>query len=105
MKKKRVKILESIAGLADPKPRAELDAKYSKFKAGLEAREKPPSKATIDFHVAEMKKRDRYGEPELGFKRDWAFRPDAEVTINADLADKWEESGICTILDDQKKAA
>ena len=106
--KKRVKITDSIAVLADPKPTAELDAKYAKHREKLLAREKPPSKATIDNEIAVLKKRDRYGEPVYGFKMDRGFKPDQEAVIDAALAEKWEASGACVIIGDaisEKKAA
>lgn len=106
--KKKVKITESIAGLADPKSREELDQKYIAHRQKLLAVEKPPSAHTVSTIIDEMKKRDRFGEKAIGFTRDWSFKPGDEVFINAELADKWEAAGICQILEDtapSKKAA
>ena len=107
--KKKVKITESIAGMADPKPKSVLDQKYSEHTAKLKAVEKPPSIHTINQVIDDMKKRDRYGEPMLGFPRDWSFKPGDEVLIDADLADKWQEAGICQFVEESaapsKKAA
>lgn len=100
MKKKLIKILESIAGLADPKPKADLDEKYRKAIASTNlartnagAREMTASHA--EAFIADMKARDRYGEKPLGFPRDWSFRPGDTVEVNAELADKWIEVGLC----------
>jgi hypothetical protein len=101
--KKRVKIADSIAVLADPKPTAELDAKYAKHRDALLARDKPPSKATIDQEIKNLKLRDRYGEPAYGFKTDRGFKPDQEILIDATLAEKWEAVGMCVILGDELK--
>lgn len=104
--KVRVKMIDSIAGLADPKPRATLDEKYKKMQADMRGRRpKPVPEIVIEQTLEETKKRDRYGEAEIGFPRDWSFKPDQEVLINADLARKWEEVGLCVILQDSKKAA
>jgi hypothetical protein len=108
--KKRVRILTSIAGLGDPDTAA-LDLKYQKITermieraAKANATLKPQTiKAVID----EYKKQDRYGDVKRGFKTDFSFAPNAEVSIPAAVADAWEEAGICTILSDtsDKKAA
>lgn len=109
MNKKRVKMLDSIAGLGDPKPVAVLDEKYANMRTAMKkpghGREKGISDYTIETVIAETKKRDRYGEQPIGFARDWALKPDAELMINADLADKWEAAGICVILTETKRAA
>lgn len=104
--KERVKILESIAGLADPKPPAELDEKYRKqIELMNQGREKPLSDHAVKTAIADMKKHDRYGERAIGFPRDWSFKPGDEIAIDADLAAKWEAAGICAILKPEKKAA
>ena|SRR5579872_4721771 len=107
MKKVKVKILEPIAGLADPKPTSVLDEKYkSKIAAMNKGRRVAYSKEFTDELIAQMKSHDRYGEKQLGFPRDFAFKAGDEVMINAELAQKWEEGGICMIVAaDEKKAA
>ena len=103
MAKVRVKITDSFAVLADPRPKTELDAKYEAIRRKMIGREKPPSKATIDETINTLKKRDRYGEPMLGFVRDRGFRPDQEVLIDAVLARKWEDAGMCVVLEEAEK--
>jgi len=102
----KVKILDSIAGLADPRPKSMLDEKYAKIRHDLSTRRPKPAPAPIiEDTIATTKLRDRYGEPELGFARDWSFKPDQEVMIPESLAKKWEEAGICTPADDGKSKA
>lgn len=99
--KTRVKILTSIACLGDPKPVAELDAEYAEVRAQLSAKTRKPaplSEAKIDEIIARQKQLDRYGKAGTGFPRDISFRPDQEALIDAELAEKWQESGICIIL-------
>jgi hypothetical protein len=104
--KVKVRILDSIAGLADPRPKDELDAKYAtkieKMNAG---REKPFSKHFTDTMIGQMKSRDRYGEKPIGFPRDWSFKPGDEPMIDADLAVKWEDSGICMVITEKASKA
>lgn len=105
--KKRVKITDSFAILADPRPKAELDAKYEKMRATMKARRpKPVSEPTIDETIRVTKLRDRYGEPMYGFSRDRGFKPDQEMLLDAELAAKWEADGKCIILEvETQKAA
>lgn len=105
MKKRRVKILESISGLADPRSREDLDAKYKKLRESMEMQEKPPAPQAIEAVIAETKKRDRYGEVPIGFSKDWAFQPGDEAVIEVGLADKWEAAGLCVAIAEEKKAA
>ena len=106
MRKVKVKILDSIAGLADPKPQSVLDEKYrAKIEQMNKGREKPFSKFFTDQVIGQMKQHDRYGEKPIGFVRDWSFKPGDEPMIEESLAKAWEDSGICTILRDEKKAA
>jgi hypothetical protein len=115
MKKLRVKFNEPVAVLADPRPIAELDRKYKQLREKMENREidgqpKPYPESPIRLRISEMKAADRYGEPYLGFLRDTGFKPDSEHMINADLAEKWEASGVCMIIREprengEKKAA
>lgn len=103
MKKVRVRIIESIGGLADPKAPEQLQAKYDQMRREMEAKEKPPSKATIDAVINSAKLRDRFGETPVGFSRDWAFKPGDEPAISEDLAAKWEECGICVLVSPEKR--
>lgn len=109
MRKVKVKILDSIAGLKDPRSPSELDEKYrQQIQRMNKGRQKPFSEGFVEELVSDFKKHDRYGEKPLGFARDWSFKPGDEVMINADLAEKWQDAGICTILADEpaaKKAA
>ena len=99
--KVRVKILDSIAGLADPDTE-KLNEKYEKIVSGLKGRDKPPTDKQIENHINEFKKSDRYHEKPLGFKKDWAFKPGDEAFVEESLAKRWAESEICTILRDEK---
>lgn len=106
--KVKVKILEPIAGLADPKPMADLDRKYEKKIAEMNrGREKELSKYFTDNLLAEWRKRDRYAEKPLGFPRDYAFKVGDEPMIDETLAKHWEDAGICMIVTEpsSKKAA
>ncbi len=103
--KKRVKMTESIAVLADPQPVAELDRKYETVRENLLKKDKPPSRTAIEETITTLKKQDRYGEPILGFPRDRGFKPDQEALIDAALAAKWEAAGICVILEGTARAA
>jgi hypothetical protein len=97
--KTKVKILDSIAGLADPKPVELLDAKYQALRDGLRARKpKPVPEHKIEETIAQTKLADRYSEPILGFARDWSFRPGEEVLIDATLAEKWATAEICDLI-------
>lgn len=103
--KVKVRFMESIAVLADPKTEDLLNQKYEDFARQLQLKEKPPSAGTIKYLIDQKKKADRYGEPQLGFARDMAWKPGEEGFISADLAAKWQDNGICIILDADKKAA
>src|ERR1700722_5633668 len=101
--KVRVKILDAIAGLADPDV-ARLDLKYGKLEAGLRAQEKPPQERAIRERIAVLKKSDRYDENPIGFKKDWAFKPGKEALIEEDLARKWADAEICALIERTKSA-
>jgi hypothetical protein len=102
----KVKLLDSIAGLADPRPKAMLDDKYDGIRKSMRARRpRPFPEVVIEETIADTKKRDRYGDPDLGFPRDWSFKPDQEAMVTEGLARKWEDAGICTILEDGKSKA
>jgi hypothetical protein len=106
VKKVKVKMLESIAGLADPRPRNELDEKYrKKIEQMNRGRQKPFSDEFTNNMLKDMKERDRYGEKPLGFPRDWSFKPGDEPMIEQSLAEKWEDGGVCLIVREEKKAA
>jgi hypothetical protein len=96
----KVKMLDSIAGLADPKSTETLDAKYKTMIDGMKARKpKAVPDTVMEETIAQTKLRDRYGETPLGFPRDWSFRPGEEVLIDAELARKWEAAGICVLVE------
>lgn len=102
----RVKITDSFAIMADPRPVAELDAKYRKMRETMRARRpRPVSEPTIDETIRVTKLRDRYGEPIHGFPRDRGFKPDQEMSLDAGLAAKWEADGKCVILEPAEKKA
>ncbi len=103
--KKKVRMLDSVAGLGDPRPVEDLDQKYQAIRDRNKAAERPLTERTIENQIATMKLRDRYAEKPLGFKRDWSFKVDQEAMIPADLAAKWEDAGLCVILTEEKKAA
>lgn len=106
MKKVKVKMLDSVAGLADPRSTEELDRKYkAKIAQMNQGREKPFSETFTRNFIDEMKRRDRYGEKPLGFPRDWAFKAGDEPYIDAALAENWEAAGMCVVIRDEKKAA
>lgn len=102
--KVRVRITDSFAILADPRPKAELDQKYENMRVNMRARRpKPVSEPTIEETIRVTKLRDRYGEPILGFPRDRGFKPDQEMTLDSTLAEKWEADGKCSILEESNK--
>jgi hypothetical protein len=98
MKKTRVKFLDSIAGLGDPKPVEVLDGEYAKVRAEFKARKPPMSDARIAEIIERRKAADRYGAAGMGFARDFSFKPDQEALIPAELARAWEEAGVCLVL-------
>lgn len=99
--RKRVKFLDSIAGLADPN-KQQLDQRYAKLKVSLEAQKRSPR--FIDDTIAEQKSKDRYAEAPIGFTKDWAFKTGDEALVPADLAEKWEQSGICVPVAEKRAA-
>jgi hypothetical protein len=106
MEKLKVKFNESIAGLADPKPTAELDKKYQDKIASMgKGRPRPFSEAFTKQLIDQMKAHDRYGEKPLGFHGDFTFKIGDEAMIDAELARKWEANGTCSILETGRKAA
>jgi len=105
MKKKvQVKFLESVAVLADPKPKAELDAKYDVYRFQMTRRPKPRSPEQIEASVEEMKRADRYGEPCYGFPRDRNFRPGELASLPEGIALAWEKCGYCELTGEQVAA-
>lgn len=99
MKKIKVRIIEPIAGLADPRSTSELDEKYRRHVEAInKGRQVPFSRGYVDDLIGRFKAHDRYGEKPIGFPRDWVFKAGDEVYINPELAEKWQESGICLIL-------
>lgn len=106
--KKRVKFLESIAGLADPDTKA-LDRKYeevtSRAKAKAAEQNRELKAITITSQINAYKAADRYNDVKRGFQKDFSFRPGQEASIPESVALVWEEAGICNILDEPKSKA
>lgn len=106
--KKKVKFLDSIAGLADP-DREKLDKRYETMRAQAKAKAEEAGRefkpAGIEAQIKELKKSDRYDDVQRGFKKDFGYKPGEEAMIPAAVALAWEEAGICVILEEQKKAA
>lgn len=107
----KVRFNEAIAGLADPN-RAALDRDYEKIRKQAEERKREAesrgekfSMAPVLKQIEERKKADRYDDVCRGFPRDFAFKAGDEAMIPATVAEHWQEAGICTILDERKKAA
>ncbi len=106
MRKVKVRILQSIAGMGDPKPKEELELKYEKKIAELnKGRRKPFDDVTVRLLKEEWRLSDRAGEKPLGFSGDFSFKPGDEPMLLEDLAKKWEESGTCVIIRETKQAA
>jgi hypothetical protein len=100
--KVRVRFIESIAGLKDPLPKAVLDEKYARIRFEMEHpadRPKPFREAEILATIERLQKDDRYGEPSIGFVKDFAFRPGEIFSIPKEIADKWIEGDICELAD------
>ncbi len=100
--KKKVKFTQSISGLGDP-DKDRLNAEYDRIRKKSKAQ--GFRDATIERIIEDRKVSDRYNEKPIGFKNDFSFKPEQEAYIPADLAEKWEESGICVIVPEPKKAA
>jgi len=105
--KKRVKILvASIAGTGDPSA-AELEKKYSEIRRQYEAASDTakkfgrPGRSPEEIERLVQAERDKDAQiPRVsGFTAPFAFRKGEEVLIDAELAAKWEASGICQILE------
>jgi len=109
--KKRVKILQSIAGTGDPS-KEDLERKYTRIRSEAIVRSnaakqigKPgKTEAEIDSLVNEEKKRDAAIPRLSGHIGQFAYKPGDEVALDAELAEKWEACGVCTLLPNQKAA-
>jgi hypothetical protein len=106
--KKRVKFLTAIAGLADPDCAA-LDKKYEQLteqaRQVAEKRRREFKPLDVKLAIDHFKNVDRYFDVCRGLKQDFSYKAGDEGLIPDDIAVKWEEAGICTILKDEKKAA
>ena len=110
--KKRVKILQSISGTGDPSP-GELQRKYDTMRRTLQDAARAArnmgrpgrSDGEIEALVAEEKRKDDAIPRVAGFTHPFSFKPGDEVSIDAELAEKWETCGLCMILTGDKKAA
>ncbi len=105
--KKKVTLLVSIAGTGDPSP-ASLASKYARMASTLAQQSVAaqsagkPGKSPEDIAAlvdAERRKDARI--PRLaGFDHEFSFKPKDVAFIDAALAVKWQEAGICIIEDD-----
>ena len=109
---KKVKFLQSIAGLGDMQPE-QAARKYARIERDLRSVMKKDSagnsiqvnteeniRATIDREKA----KDAL-EPHRGFKQDYSFKAGDEVMIESTVADKWEAAGICTVIIEKSSGA
>jgi len=110
--KKRVKIQVSIAGSGDPS-QTELERKYASLRRTLEEHSRAArlmnktgrTAEEIESTVAAERRKDAAIPRVSGFTAPFSFKPGEEIIIDAELADKWEAAGICSILPAEKKTA
>lgn len=113
MKKIKVTMLASVAGTGDPSPAA-LRQKYGRMLANLVKQSRDAqasgkagkSDEEIESLVSAEKRKDEKIPRVSGFDHEFSFKPKDVALIDADLAEKWQEAGIC-IIDEVplKKAA
>ncbi|HLK64730.1 MAG TPA: hypothetical protein VKU19_14895 [Bryobacteraceae bacterium] len=102
IKRVRVKFLDSIAGLRDPRPE-ELEARYKRLGADMARQRRPDglgasySASAIAQAIEEERRRDAAAVP-LGFTKDWCFKMGEEGLVNQVIAEEWEAAGICIII-------
>ena len=104
MKKVKVTMLMSIAGTDDPSA-ASLRQKYERLQASLvkqslaAQQSGKPGKPDEDIEalVGAEKRKDEKIPRVSGFDHEFSFKPNDVALIDADLADKWQASGICII--------
>jgi hypothetical protein len=94
-----VRFLEAVSVIADPRPKALLDARYNVYRHRASTQARPRSHESIEASIAAMKKADRYGEPMLGFPRTRTFKPGNLVAIPDEIAEKWQRCGYCEPLE------
>ena len=113
MKKVKLKILHSIAGTGDPSA-AELSQKYANMAKTLKqqsmaaqgAGKRGKSDEEIEELVDAEKRRDSKIPRVSGFTGAFSFKPGDTPVIDASLAAKWAESGICIVEEEiSRKAA
>jgi hypothetical protein len=98
--KTKVRFLMSIAGCGDP-DHVKLDQEYAELtQRMLKMGAKQPA---IDRMIASKKEKDRYNADPVGMPNDWRFKPEGVSEVPADLAQKWEQAGICVILPANKE--
>ena len=98
---KRVKFLDSIAGLGDPN-KSRLEERYERLRVTLKQQKRSP--AGIEEFINEQKIKDRYAEVPIGFAKDFSFKAGEEALIPAGIAEKWEACGICVAIPEKKAA-
>jgi hypothetical protein len=114
MKKVKVTMLMSIAGTGDPSA-ASLKQKYDRMLTNLaqqsrnaQASGKPgKTDEEIEALVGAEKRKDSKIPRVSGFDHEFSFKPKDVAFIDADLAEKWQDGGICIIESEVslKKAA
>jgi hypothetical protein len=110
--KVKVTILQSVAGTGDPSP-ADLKRKYELMTVTMTQHSLTAQKAgkqgRTDEEIAaivETERRKDARTPRLaGFDHEFSFKPKDVALIDADLAEKWQDAGICIIEESAKKAA
>jgi hypothetical protein len=111
MKKVKVKILQSVAGAGDPSP-ASLQRKYETMAQTMTqqsvqaqtAGKRGKSAEEIDALVDAERRADAKIPRVAGFDHVFSFKPGDTPLIPADLAAKWQESGICLIEEESGKS-
>jgi len=110
--KVRVTILQSIAGTGDPSP-ADLRRKYELMTVNLTqqslAAQKAGKQGRSDDEIAAAVDGERRKDAKIprlaGFDHEFSFKPKDIAMIDSDLAEKWQDAGICIIEEVAKKAA
>lgn len=109
--KRRVKMLVSIAGLGDANP-SDLAKKYDRMERDMRAKFRLSGGTKVrvfsDEQIAstiETERRKDAAEPRRGFSQDFSFKAGDEPLIDAGVAEKWEEGGICVAIQEPAKKA
>jgi hypothetical protein len=112
VKKVKVKILQSVGGTGDPSA-AELSQKYLTMAKTMKqqsiaaqgAGKRGKSDEEIDELVDAEKRRDAKIPRVSGFTGAFSFKPGDTPLIDASLAAKWQESGICIVDEELSRKA